>query len=233
MKIGILQCGEVREEFTERYGDYPAMLMNLLSCEGGELTFETYRVFDGELPPTIEACDAYLTTGSRFGVNDAEPWIEPFLEFLRQLDRAKKKTIGICFGHQALAKALGGRVETSAWGVGVAHYEVHQRRPWMLPPKEALDLVVSHQDQVIAVPPRAVVLAGSDFCPNYMFAIDEHIMGIQGHPEFSTAYADDLLETRRDRIDAATIDAAKRSFGNPVDATLFARWMINFLRTPS
>ncbi|MCV6604312.1 MAG: GMP synthase [Porticoccaceae bacterium] len=231
MKLGLLQCDHVRDELIGKHGDYPAMFQTLLNPLLPGWEWQIYPVVDGELPQSPQECDAYLTTGSQHGVNDDLPWIGQLLEFVRELDRQRIKYVGICFGHQVLAKALGGRVEKSAkgWGVGLSFNRLAKQQPWMLPQRETLNLIVSHQDQVTALPANAEVLASSDFCPNYMMQLGGHLLSVQGHPEFSKSYISDLMECRRDRIPAQRIDEALDSLRQDVDDQLMARWITDFL----
>ena len=170
MHIGILQCDDVREELIAEFGNYPEMLQEILLAVEPGLKFTTYQVHNGQLPLSPEDCDAFISTGSRYGANDGFPWIEDLETFIRQLDAATKKFVGICFGHQVMAKALGGEVEKSpkGWGVGVSYNDIIHRQEWMTPYQESIDLVVSHQDQICSLPQDVKVLARSEFCEYYM-----------------------------------------------------------------
>lgn len=236
MKIGILQCDDVRLSLKDEFGNYPQMFTRLLDAASLQEvpSFVCYRVMDGQYPQHIDECDGYLTTGSRMGVNDDEVWIHTFEEYIRQLYLAGKKCIGICFGHQMMAKALGGKVAHSSkgWGVGVMSSELRQSMPWMAKRDEALSafaLVMSHQDQVITLPDAARVLAGSDFCPNGMFQIDSHFLGIQGHPEFSKNYSLALMTLRATSIGVERLAQGKWSLNQQTDALWVGQSMINFL----
>lgn len=232
MKIGLLQCDSVREELQPKHGDYPAMFMDLFHKVDPSLEFAVYDVRRSEYPADAAECDAYITTGSRHGVNDGFDWIAELEGFVRELYRRHIKLVGICFGHQVIAKALGGEVVKSdkGWGVGVSRNRITQTTDWMSADQRNLNLVVSHQDQVQTLPPDSIILAESDFCPNYMFQTGDCFLSVQGHPEFSKAYSNDLMEARRDRIDAQTIDEGKESLGYPVDDLLMVQWIIAFLK---
>ena len=235
MRIGILQCDDVLERFQPRFGNYPAMFQALLSSVDAGLEFEVYRAHQGQLPTDTVECHAYITTGSRHGVNDDQSWIAQLLEFMREVDRAQQKFVGICFGHQLFAKALGGRVENSdrGWGVGVSFNDMIEQQPWMTPFQEHMDLIVSHQDQVTRLPGNTRVLARSNFCPYYMLQKGSHILTIQGHPEFSAEYSRTLTDSRRNRIEAGCVRQAMTSLQAPVHAELMARWIVNFMRWES
>ncbi|WP_076409693.1 GMP synthase [Shewanella sp. UCD-KL12] len=232
MNIGILQCDDVTEALQDKHGNYPEMFARLFNSVEEHLEFSTYRVIDGEFPESIDICDAYITTGSRYGANDSYEWIQELQTFICQLHHARKKLIGICFGHQMMAKALGGTVEKSSkgWGVGINTSRVTHTEEWMERGHNEISLVVSHQDQVKQLPPGAVILAASEFCPHYMMQINQHFIGIQGHPEFSKLYSKDLMNARRDRIPHERIESGIESLSLSVDDKLVTQWLINFLK---
>src|SRR5688572_1031114 len=164
MEVGILCTGAPPPELAPSFGDYGAMFARLL---GPDFVPRVYAAAAGELPPRGDVHPAFLITGSAAGVYEPLPWIAPLLAFLREA-RGKAKLVGICFGHQAMAEALGGRVEKSerGWAVGLQDYELVARPAWMGPdPPERIAVPVSHQDRVTIAPPGARVLAHSAFSP--------------------------------------------------------------------
>ena len=231
MNIGILQCDQVRDKFAPQHGQYPDMFATLLKQTDPSLTFTVYNAEQADLPAHMDACDAYLITGSSHGVNDRLPWIAKLEDFVRQLHHAQKKVIGICFGHQLIAKALGGKVIKSpnGWGVGMSKNTITQQKPWMHPPSNKFNLLISHQDQVLELPPGTEILARNDFCPFYMLQIGNNLT-IQGHPEFSKAYSEALIEDRKDILDKARYEQGLMSLQWDKDDVLVAQWIINFLR---
>jgi len=232
MKIGILQCDAVREAYQSRFGDYPQMIQSLFAHVAPHLEFSVFSVQAFEYPQNLNDCDAYITTGSRLSVYDDLPWIERMTDFVGELDHAKKKYVGICFGHQLMVKALGGEVRKSdkGWGIGVTVNQVIQQQPWMEPNKPALNLIASHQDQVIALPTdvKIDVLAGSEFCPYYMLAYGNHFLSVQGHPEFSREYSAALIDFRSNIIPEDRVEQGKASLSTALDDQLFACWMVSF-----
>ncbi len=207
MEIGILETGAPAPHLRERHGDYADMFERLLADAGF-----AFRRFDVQTtpPPADSACDGWLITGSAAGVYEPHAWIAPLEDFIRQAS-ASRPVAGICFGHQIMARALGGAVEKSArgWGVGVHRYQTLDHTDWLEAPAQ-FDCAVSHQDQVIAPPAGARVIAGSNFCP---YGVLEYAGGravsMQCHPEFEHAFALDLLEHRRTSI-AADVSAVAR-----------------------
>ncbi len=231
LNIGILKCHRVPEHFASTHGDYPEMIAKMLLLEDSSLSFTIYNAEQGELPASVHECDAYMITGSRHGVNDEFVWITKLEEFIRQLHVAKKKLIGICFGHQLIAKALGGQVERSSngWGVGISKNKIEQLRPWMVPSCQTFNLIMSHQDQVTRLPANAVILASNDRCPFYMLQIDNNLT-IQGHPELSKEYMYDLIESRKERLNTEEYEAGLQSLKLNMNDQIIASWIINFLQ---
>lgn len=232
MKLGILQCDDVRSSLQPEFGSYASMFKALFQQVDEDLELNFYLVIDGQFPQHVDECDAYVCSGSKWGVNDDDFWIRQLEDFIRALYLERKGLVGICFGHQLMAKALGGQVETSprGWGVGIAHANVLTKRSWMQPKQDKVALVVCHQDQVCKLPLGARVLMANDFCPYSMFQVDSHFLGLQGHPEFTALYSSALMQQRRDIIPANTIATALDSLRYQADDKLMAQWVLAFLR---
>ncbi len=233
MKIGILRCDSVRSQFKGQYGDYPKMITSLFDPLAPAFSYEVYDVVAGHYPVSLDACDAYITTGSKASVYDGDAWIRALQAFIIRLRKAKIKLIAICFGHQLVAQAFGGKVSQSdkGWGVGVHAMQVTTAASWMeaLPMSAVCQVLVSHQDQVDELPPGAKLIAGSDFCPHGMFQLDDSILTIQGHPEFSKPYAEALMGFRRELLGVSVYTAGIDSLQQRTDEQLVAQWMISFI----
>ncbi len=232
MKLGILKTDTVRPEWAQRYGQYPDMFRGLLSAVDPALEFVVYDVQQGEYPADIDAVDAYLITGSKASVYDDEPWIKRLMAFVRELHERRKKLVGICFGHQLVAHALGGRAAKSpkGWGAGVHTHRFYSAPAWHDGGDAAVSMVVSHQDQVMEVAPGSTVLAGSDFCENAVTQIGDHILTFQGHPEFVTGYSRELMQFRREMLGEDTYREGMQSLERVPERERVARWILNFLK---
>jgi GMP synthase-like glutamine amidotransferase len=193
-----------------------------------------FAVDEGHLPASLDDCEGWVTSPSRSSVLGEEPWLPDALDLVRRIVEEERPFAGICFGHQMLGQALGGRVERAGagWGVGAQRYEVVAPRPWMEPAPAGgtFTLIASHEDQVTELPPGATRLAGNHHCPNAMFELGSRAMGIQPHPEFTAAISGQLVGARRDLIGEERADEALGSLSSPLDRDLVAGWIARFLR---
>lgn len=187
MKIGILQTGHAPDEIQATLGDYDAMFARLL--EGSGLTFETYNVVDMEFPEDVTSCDGWLVTGSKHGAYEDHAFIPPLEDFIRASFAADVPMVGVCFGHQIIAQALGGKVEKfkDGWAVGRQTYD------WQ---GEEVSLNAWHQDQVVTRPEGAEAVACNDFCENAALLYGRNAFTVQAHPEFGDQMIDGLATLR-------------------------------------
>jgi GMP synthase-like glutamine amidotransferase len=224
MKLAILKTGDPPGDLADRFGDYPAMFAQML---GPGFEIERFDAENGGLPDDPGAHSAYLITGSPAGVYEPLPWIEPLSEFIRAARQAK--LVGVCFGHQVMAHALGGRVEKSdkGWGAGLHRYSVVRTEPW-IDGDGSIAIPASHQDQVVVQPPSTEVVASSPFTQFAGLAwLDRPAISFQFHPEFEPAFAKALIEQRYDIV--ADPDAAIASLDAPNDSARVAGWIRRFL----
>lgn len=187
MLIGILQTGIAPDTLADTMGDYPDMFAQMLAGYGFQ--FRTFRVVDGVFPVSVKDCQGWLITGSRHGTYEDHPWITPLEQFIRDAFAAHVPMVGVCFGHQIIAQAMGGRVERFAggWAVGATDYDFGD---------ETMTMNAWHRDQVTVVPKGAKVIASNDFCSNAALLYEGHALTVQAHPEFGSDFVDGLITSR-------------------------------------
>jgi GMP synthase-like glutamine amidotransferase len=210
-RIGILMAGHMQDKLRPKCGDFDVLFKRLLDGRG--FAFDAYSVVDGIFPSTIHDADGWLITGSQFGAYEGHDWIASLEDFLRQAYAAGVPIVGVCFGHQVLAQALGGKVEKYAggWSVGPTDYVSstgqHER------------LIAWHQDQVTELPEGATVIGSSDFCANAMLAYGDNALSVQPHPEYSAELLIDLIEARRDIHPSHVLAAVEARVGEPLTSS--------------
>ncbi|KCZ51104.1 type 1 glutamine amidotransferase [Hyphomonas pacifica] len=234
MKLTIIETGLLPEAIRHDFEDYPAMFRRLIGAADPDLQYETVSVIKGRALPDPSRLDAVLITGSPAGVYDSDPWIAPLMQFIREAAGAGVPQVGICFGHQVMAEALGGKVIKSpkGWGIGRHTYEMKACPDWIGEACPAtISVPVSHQDQVVALPPGAGVLAASEFTP--YAAIDYGAvpaMSFQCHPEFNEAYSAALYTARKGRpLAEEAVALAIEGLKAPLDNQRLGRWIAHFV----
>jgi len=234
VKLGILEADQLDKAIQDQYGSYSEMFQELFSAVDDQLVFQSYDIVHLEYPDSMAACDAYLITGSKASTYEDKPWIRRLENEVHALHTRRKKLIGICFGHQLIAQALGGKVQKSeeGWGVGMASRRVFLEKSWMGKMEDSYRILVSHQDQVTQLPPGAELIAGNEFCPNASFQMGRHILSFQGHPEFQPNYLRQLIAGRREIIGPLRADQALKSLEKKTDHLQIARWIVAFLKSP-
>jgi GMP synthase-like glutamine amidotransferase len=239
MHIGILKTDAVRPEWVSEFGEYPDMFERLVLAADPSATFSVWDVEEGVYPSDsdVDTVDGFIITGSKSSAYADKEWIRNLERLVQELHAKRKKMVGICFGHQVIARALGGTVAKSdkGWGVGVNVYNVSE-----LPVQGDdeirgggsgfLKLVASHQDQVTVLPPGARNVVSNDHCENAGFVMGDHVLTLQGHPEFSAEYSEAIMAFRHDMIGAERVAQGRASLAtHQHEGPRVARWMVDFL----
>jgi GMP synthase-like glutamine amidotransferase len=223
MQIGILQTGESPDALRADMGDYPDFFETLLAGRG--LTFRRWAVLRNDFPSDVDECDGWLITGSRFGAYEPHDWIPPLEDFIRRAYAQHVPVVGICFGHQIIAQAMGGKVEKYAggWSVGPTEYDFGD---------QTYTLNAWHQDQVVKKPETAKVLASTAFCENAALLYDDRMFSVQPHPEFRKEFMEGLIKFRGPGLVPDPILAdAKGRIDTPLDSPSMADRIADFFLT--
>lgn len=236
MKIGVIQTGRVRGELAATHGEYPEMFARLLNGDAPRFDIRTVALVDGAPLPAPDWADGWAITGSRHGVYDDIAWIEPLKAFLRAARAARRPIVGVCFGHQILAEALGGRAvkHEGGWRLGAHRFDVADAR-WTPDAPQALTLHSVHQDQVVEIPKDAAVWATAPGCRyaglTYGDPASPDAVSIQPHPEFDAPFARALTEKLHadGRVTDAVAGPALASIGQPVDNAALGRMFGDYL----
>jgi len=231
MKIGLLNSYICDSDPNSYQHTYAPMFQQFFSEQvSATWDLREYRITQDEWPETIDECDGWIICGSPKSVYDEDSWIAELITFTKECHQHEKPLVGICFGHQLIAQALGGKVGKSekGWGVGVRDFNILASKPWMTEAKKHCSLLFSHQDQVDKLPQGAELLASDPFCPHQIFSIGDHILSIQGHPEFTITYMQNRLEDRKTIIGKHSYQAACASLSQSADSALFGSWIHAF-----
>lgn len=226
-RVGLLLVGHIDAGSLHIGGDYPELYADILAPHNIELT--TYRCDEGQMPSSLSEQDAWLCSPSRLSVYDDIDWLRDVEQLLRDMVATETPYVGICFGHQLMAQALGAAVAKAdyGWGIGAKHYDIVDQQPWM-DSSDQIVLAASHQDQVQSLPNGARLLATADYCPVGGMLIGERAWTLQVHPEFSPALADSLLATRLALFGETKANAARDTLSEPLQQDRIAGWISNF-----
>ncbi len=231
--VGVLETGRPPENLAKTFPDYPAMVADWLSPV--DTVFRSHAILDGRFPTAPEDCDLWVVTGSRYGAYEDHDWIAPLEAFIRACRAAGRPMVGICFGHQIIAQALGGTVRKSdrGWGLGVTSYPVSDWPEALGGAPDRFDMQAFHQDQVESPPEGAQVIAATAFCPNAALWYPGFALTVQGHPEFSSAYVSALLRERRGSLlRTEEADRALASQSAQTNADMLGRIVRNTFLNP-
>ncbi|MHA6731223.1 type 1 glutamine amidotransferase [Devosia sp. A369] len=233
MKLTFIQTGDVPAPLRGQFGPYHRMFETMFDATGQGFSYEVVPVSDGAALPEPAALEGIVITGSPAGVYEDHAWLGPLRDFIRDAYESKIPMLGICFGHQIMADALGGDVRKSekGWGLGRHTYAVTARPAFMADAPAALAVACSHQDQVIVPPAEAEVILASDFTPNAGLVYrNGAALSFQPHPEFADDYALALAEMRRGRVADELVDQALVSVATPSSSPVLAGYIARFFK---
>ncbi|MEM7338430.1 MAG: type 1 glutamine amidotransferase [Actinomycetota bacterium] len=227
-RIGVFLLDSIDEPHRSIAGDYDVLFSGLLEPKlpaGAELVMVDARTAD-ELPDHAD-CDGWVIPGSRQSVYDDDPWIDRLRTWTAEALDRRTPLAGICFGHQLVAQAMGAPVAKfdGGWNIGAIDYEVEGESAHVDAP-ERFRLIASHQDQVLQLPAGAELFATAPRCAVAGFTVDDHVLTVQGHPEFEAPLAASLYRSRVERIGQAPVDEALATLDRTLDRHDVASWLV-------
>lgn len=228
MDVGLLIADRVLPEFESIGGQYIDMFSRFLP----DLKLSPYYVCDNEFPNRVDQHEAYICTGSKYSVYDDINWINNLRAFVKNIHDENIRFVGICFGHQMMAEATGGKVKKadSGWAIGVHELSMHSTETWTVPIADQLNVLMLCQDQVHHLPPNSRILASFPDCRVGMFMIGSNMLGIQGHPEFSKEYNEALFKSRIAAIGEEKVQKAQKIISKNLSNETIGAWVTSFVR---
>jgi GMP synthase-like glutamine amidotransferase len=229
--IGILVTNTDRSDFARSQDSDGEKFTTLMQGVRPKWQYRVYDCTAKTFPAGVWECDGYVIGGSPASVNDAEDWIALLFDFIRKLHVAEVPTVGCCFGHQAIARALGGTVgkNPGGWGFGVAPTHFPQQFPWMQPHAPTLKLYAAHGEQVLEVPSAARVIGGDGFCPAAALLVGNHFLTTEYHPEMTRDFFVGLTHAFERYIGSDIAAEARKQAEHAAQGRVFAEWMARFL----
>ncbi|OAF08334.1 glutamine amidotransferase [Bradyrhizobium centrolobii] len=229
-RITIIETGHVPKKYRERHGAFPDMFTRMVRAADPSTTFDIVSIPDGDALPDARGLEAILITGAAAGVYDGLDWIAPLEEFVRTAHANRTPMVGVCFGHQLIAQALGGTVRKSekGWGIGRHVYQVTPDNGVI--DGKALAIACSHQDQVIETPGDARTILSSDFTPHAgLLYANGTTLSVQPHPEFDVGFAQVCCELREGHAPDNVVATAIASLAAPLDSAKLGGAITRFL----
>jgi GMP synthase-like glutamine amidotransferase len=229
MHIAVLATNTDESAFAARHPRDVEKFQVLLHGVRPEWKVSAFDLPKGQFPKDVEGFDGFLIGGSPSSVHDEDAWIERLLSVIRAAYAAGKPLAGACFGHQAIAKALGGTVGPNhgPFVLGTADTEIVSPAPWMEPVAH-FRLAAAHGEQVTVLPPGAEVVGRTPGCPAACYRIETSVFATQYHPEMTPEFLAALVEEFAPQFPVEVGEAAKASLPLGTEGPRFAEWVARF-----
>ncbi|MFD0916059.1 type 1 glutamine amidotransferase [Pseudahrensia aquimaris] len=230
MRLAILITNTDHSDFAGARPDDAVKFSRFVALARPDWSCTSFDLPRGDALPKLEDFDGFIIGGSPAFLSDDRPWIAPLLEFIRAAHADRVPLLGTCFGHQAIAAALGGRVGRNGegWGHGLLELQMFQVPPWMKGAPKVRRLYGSHAEQVLDLPDNATVWCASEGCPIAGFFVENSIFTTQHHPEISADFMADLVDHLADYMGAEVTEKARASLIDEADNAAFAEAAAQF-----
>lgn len=233
MHIGLLMANTDESDFAQRHPKDGAKWATLLAEVRPDWHLSVWPVKDGVFPEGPGVVDGWIISGSPASVNDPDPWVDRLMHLIRAIAAQGVPLFGACFGHQAIARALGGKVgrNPGPFVLGLVQTDEHAPEPWM-GAEGPMALYAAHGEQVVDLPRGARVLSGNADCPVGAFVVGDRILTTQYHPEITPDFMAALLDEVRGKLPDAVVDGARASLVALPDRARMAERIARFFEQP-
>ena len=230
MHLATLITNTDRSDFAARHPGDAEKFRLLIQTRRPDWRMSSFALPSGEFPTDLAQFDGFIIGGSPASVNDADPWIGHLMQAIPRVVALNRPLFGACFGHQVIAKALGGAVgrNPGGWVFGVTQTEVMAPAPWMADQPGPVRLNAAHSEQVTRLPPGAELIGGNGACPVGFYRVGDGVFATQYHPEFTDAFVAALVEEYADDLQPAVAAGARRSLAVAAESDRMADWIIGF-----
>ena len=230
MRLATLVTNTDESDFARARDRDDVKFARLIAMVRPDWVVDAFSVKDGEFPDDPGGFDGVMITGSPASVHDDAPWVARLEELIRRMIGQGIPVFGACFGHQAIAKALGGTVgyNPGGWVMGRIETEVTDRAPWMQDAPATMGLYAAHKEQVLEPPAGVRILTQTPGCPVGGFAIGGHVYTTQYHPEIAPDFMADLLDELADELPAEVVAQGKATLAKPPDQKAIAETIARF-----
>ncbi|MBL4773166.1 MAG: glutamine amidotransferase [Alcanivoracaceae bacterium] len=205
--IAIIQTGQPIESVLKKYGDFDAWFIKAMAIDKART--KTFRVYEKIEFPEMESIAGLIITGSAAMVTEQRNWSEYTINWLKQFLHRDIPVLGVCYGHQQLARLLGGTVDWNPQGRQMGQVnmrispEAYKDRLLgsIIEQSEnsktrVIKLLATHQQAVIELPDDVTILGTTELDENHCFRYKNHIWGLQFHPEFTTDITAEYIRAR-------------------------------------
>eukprot|EP00455_Lapot_gusevi_P025506 TRINITY_DN2685_c0_g1_i1.p1 TRINITY_DN2685_c0_g1~~TRINITY_DN2685_c0_g1_i1.p1 ORF type:complete len:270 (+),score=16.83 TRINITY_DN2685_c0_g1_i1:49-858(+) len=237
-RFAVFITGPAPAYCEQNYGNYGKLFVDLLKEENEH--WDTFEVMNNQFPPEVDSYRGFVLTGSRYSAHDNDEWIVRLKDMCADIYQRKKKIVGICFGHQLLSNVFGGQSGRAdvGWEVGVKRLQPTPQLQQMFPEVATLEcplnILQTHQDQVLRLPSEATLLASSEKCPVEMYSISDRVLCMQGHPEYNPDILRDIIQTRKASgvLPQPLADQALESLNQTIPSSVYRKMIRSFLTSP-
>lgn len=229
MHIALLVTNTDESDFAARHPRDAEKFRRLIAGVRPAWQVTAFDLPKGEFPEDLEGFDGVLIGGSPASVRDDLPWVHRLMRLIRAAYAQGVPMVGACFGHQAIAQALGGTVgrNPGPFVLGAAETEIFAPAPWMAGAGR-IRLAAAHGEQVVELPDGAEVIGRSEGCAVAAYRMGDRVFATQHHPEMTPDFAAALVEEFAPHFPPEVGAAGRVALQRGIEGPRFAEWIARF-----